>query len=97
MLGARPEPSAAFSALAMTRSRFSRLRRPGTARVTIFSPGLPTMSPIRRIRMADVYLRTAGSKPASGEAAVDYLLAVLRDQVWSRLAGRRLSGYVGKP
>src|SRR5687768_7307374 len=52
MLGERPEPSAAFSALAITQSSCSRLRKPATARVTIRSPGLPTMSPINRIRMA---------------------------------------------
>src|SRR5687767_5063732 len=51
MLGDRPEPSAAFSALAITRSRPSRWRRPASDRVTIRSPGLPTISPINRIRM----------------------------------------------
>jgi len=48
--GVRPDPPAAFSALATTRSICSRLRSPRTARTTICRPGLPTISPISNNR-----------------------------------------------
>src|SRR5437879_4109045 len=46
-----PEPPAAFSALAMTRSMPSARRSTGTARSTKPMPGGPTMSPMNRIFM----------------------------------------------
>src|SRR5262245_27225111 len=58
MLGASPEPSAAFSALATTKSNPSRLRSPATERVTIRSPGLPTISPIKSIRILTTHQLT---------------------------------------
>ena len=48
--GVMPEPPAAFSPLATTRSSPSRWINPGIARTTICLPGLPTISPMRRIR-----------------------------------------------
>src|SRR5262245_36003264 len=50
MLGLIPEPSAEFSPLAITKSIDSRWRSAGSDSVTILTPGLPTMSPINRIR-----------------------------------------------
>src|SRR5687768_13744336 len=50
--GLSPDPSAAFSALAMTRSRRSRRLSPWSAVVTIRRPTPPTMSPMRRTRIS---------------------------------------------
>src|ERR1700687_956114 len=47
----RPEPPAAFSALAMTQSILSSGINSGSTRLTKFTPGVPTMSPIKRIRI----------------------------------------------
>src|SRR6266480_5582607 len=48
MAGVRPEPPAAFSALATTRSRLYLATRPLMERQTMSRPGLPTMSPMKR-------------------------------------------------
>src|SRR5262249_14014592 len=49
--GVMPEPPEAFSALAMTRSNCSRSRRRGRACFTNVTPGGPTMSPRKRMRI----------------------------------------------
>src|SRR5262245_29088910 len=46
-----PVPPEAFSALATTRSRASRLMSVGSAFLTMPNPGVPTMSPMKRIRI----------------------------------------------
>src|SRR5207245_1140800 len=51
MLGSIPVPPDAFSALATTRSSRSRATRPGSAFLTMPTPGAPTMSPTKRIRI----------------------------------------------
>src|SRR5262245_59988339 len=51
VFGYRPDPPAAFSALATTSSRPSRARRTGTACRTNWTPGVPTMSPMNNSRM----------------------------------------------
>src|SRR5512135_2609478 len=49
-----PNPAAAFSALAMTRSTPCSLTRPGRSSRTARRPGRPTMSPIKSICMGPV-------------------------------------------
>src|SRR5262245_24133823 len=46
-----PVPPEAFSALATTKSRASRLISSGSAFLTMPTPGVPTMSPMNRIRI----------------------------------------------
>src|ERR1700736_5290975 len=46
-----PKPAAEFSTLAMTKSSDSCSMSAGTARRAISRPGLPKMSPIKRIRI----------------------------------------------
>src|SRR3954469_8924022 len=59
MPGVMPEPSAAFSPLAITKSRASRFRSAGRAFCTSLRPGLPTMSPMRRMRSTMVARRVS--------------------------------------
>src|SRR5262245_10029107 len=46
-----PKPAAAVSTLAMTKSRDSRSTSAGIARRAMSRPGLPKMSPTKRMRM----------------------------------------------
>src|SRR6266550_8415895 len=48
-----PKPAAEFSTLAITKSSDSRSTSAGTARRAISRPGLPKMSPMKRIRIPD--------------------------------------------
>src|SRR5919198_3618971 len=82
-----PEPPAAFSALAITTSTPSCATSAGSAFRTKLTPGVPTMSPMKRMRMVPLFLRPLRElpPPLRQEVAHGRLLAQQARQVLAQL------------